>query len=90
MTTERISYMKNKSTQLASRSWPLGLKMVACLLSTLLFLYAVPTNVFAELIDAIDTATDSNDEQTTIEETESGKEGSCLYWKRWIFSNFAP
>ena len=70
--------MKNKSTQLASRSWPLGLKMVACLLSTLLFLYAVPTNVFAELIDAIDTATDSNDEQTTIEETESGKEGTVF------------
>ena len=70
--------MKNESAQLASRSWTLGLKMVACLLSTLLFLYAVPTNVFAELINAIDTATDSNDEQTAIEETEPGKEGTVF------------
>jgi hypothetical protein len=41
-------------------------------------LYAVPTNVFAELIEAIDTVTDSNDEQTTVEETESGKEGTVF------------
>ena len=61
--------MKNKSAQLASRSWTLALKMVACLLSTLLFLYAVPTNVFAELIDAIDGALENQAGEVTVEDT---------------------
>ena len=70
--------MKNQNTDRARHTWAPWLKAVAYLLSILLFLYAVPTNVFAELIEAIGTATDSNDGQTTIEETESGKEGTVF------------
>ena len=70
--------MKKHQDTKFKRAFSMRIKTVACLLSILLMLYAVPTNVFAELIEAIDTATDSNDEQTALEETEPGKEGTVF------------
>lgn len=70
--------MENNERTTAKRAFSMWIKTVACLLSILLMLYAVPTNVFAELIEAIDTATDSNDEQTAIEEAEPDKEGTVF------------
>ena len=70
--------MKKHQDTNFKRAFSVWIKTIACVLSLLLALYAVPTNVFAELIEAIDTVTDSNDEQTTVEETEPGKEGTVF------------
>lgn len=48
--------MKNSEHTRNKRSLSVWIKTVACLLSILLAIYAVPTNVFAELIEAADTA----------------------------------
>ena len=56
--------MKNESTRLVSRAWALWLKLLACLLSVLLVLYAVPANVYAELIETVESALDQDNEAT--------------------------
>ena len=56
--------MKNESTRLVSRAWALWLKLLACLLSVLLVLYAVPANVYAELIETVESALDQDNAAT--------------------------
>lgn len=61
--------MKNQNTDRARRTWAPWLKTVAYLLSILLFLYAVPTSVYAELIDSIDGALKNPADEVVVEDT---------------------
>lgn len=61
--------MKNQNTDRARHTWAPWLKAVAYLLSILLFLYAVPTSVYAELIDSIDGALKNPADEVVVEDT---------------------
>ena len=67
--TEGDFEMKNQNTDRARRTWAPWLKTVAYLLSILLFLYAVPTSVYAELIDSIDGALKNPADEVVVEDT---------------------
>lgn len=61
--------MENNKRFMTRRAFSMWLKNVACVLSILMMLYAVPTNVFAELIDAIDGAPENQADEVTVEDT---------------------
>ena len=46
--------MENKRQTMTKHAFTMWIKTVAYVLSILMMLYAVPTNVFAELTDAVD------------------------------------
>ncbi len=48
--------MKNKNEKTSSRTFTLWIKTLAYLLSILLILYAVPANIYAELIESVEVA----------------------------------
>ena len=51
--------MTNPKTSGHKSMFPVGVKVVAYVLAFLMTLYAVPTNVYAEIVDAVDSALDS-------------------------------
>ena len=57
--------MKTTSTRLVSRARAPWLKTLAYLLSVLLLLYAVPANVYAELIETVESSLDNESVDTT-------------------------
>ena len=61
--------MENNKRFMTRRAFSMWIKTVACVLSVLMMLYAVPTNVFAELIDAIDGALENQADEVVIEDT---------------------
>jgi hypothetical protein len=61
--------MENNKRFMTRRAFSMWIKTVACVLSILMMLYAVPTNVFAELIDAIDGALENQADEVTVEDT---------------------
>ena len=61
--------MENNKRFMTRRAFSMWIKTVACVLSILMMLYAVPTNVFAELIDAIDGATENKADKVITEDT---------------------
>ena len=61
--------MENSKRFMTRRAFSMWIKTVACVLSILMMLYAVPTNVFAELIDAIDGATENKADKVITEDT---------------------
>ena len=58
--------MKTTNTCLVSRAWAPWLKTLAYLLSVLLILYAVPANVYAELINTVESAITTNETVTDL------------------------
>ena len=68
--------MKNQNEHSVSRTFTLWIKTLAYLLSMLLIFYAVPANVYAELIETVESALDNTSEETIVEEVaeESAKE----------------
>ncbi|MBO5111334.1 MAG: RHS repeat-associated core domain-containing protein [Clostridia bacterium] len=60
--------MKNKNEKTSSRTFTLWIKTLAYLLSILLIFYAVPANVYAELIETVEAALDNASEETIVEE----------------------
>ena len=70
--------MKNKNEKTSSRTFTLWIKTLAYLLSILLIFYAVPANVYAELIETVETADIETAENTPdneiISETEETDE----------------
>ena len=60
--------MKNKNEKTSSRTFTLWIKTLAYLLSILLIFYAVPANVYAELIETVESALDNTSEETIVEE----------------------
>ena len=65
--------MKTTSTCLVSRAWAPWLKTLAYLLSVLLILYAVPANVYAELIETVESALDNESVEATDTSSETKK-----------------
>ena len=61
--------MKKHQDTKFKRAFSMWIKTVACVLSILMMLYAVPTNVFAELIDAIDGALENQADEVVAEDT---------------------
>ena len=61
--------MENNKRFMTRRAFSMWIKTVACVLSILMMLYAVPTNVFAELIDAIDGALENQADEVVVEDT---------------------
>ena len=61
--------MENNKRIMTRRAFSMWIKTVACVLSILMMLYAVPTNVFAELIDAIDGALENQADEVVVEDT---------------------
>lgn len=61
--------MENNKRFMTRRAFSMWIKTVACVLSILMMLYAVPTNVFAELIEAIDGAPENQADEVTVEDT---------------------
>ncbi|MBR7099289.1 MAG: RHS repeat protein, partial [Clostridia bacterium] len=64
--------MENNRNLLTKRSFSVWVKTVACILSILLVMYAVPTIVYAELIDAMESV-NTTDETVPVEEKEIEK-----------------
>ena len=64
--------MENHRNLLTKRSFSAWIKTVACILSILLVMYAVPTIVYAELIDAMESV-NTTDETVPVEEKEIEK-----------------
>jgi len=59
--------MKNDKRIKTRCAFSMWIKTVACVLSILIMLYAVPANVFAELIDVIDATLENQANEDTIE-----------------------
>ena len=66
--------MKTTSTCLVSRTWAPWLKTLAYLLSVLLILYAVPANVYAELVETVESALNSADAVTDIADNKNASD----------------
>ena len=66
--------MKNQNEHSVSRTFTLWIKTLAYLLSILLIFYAVPANVYAELIETVESALDNASEETIAEEVEEETE----------------
>ena len=62
--------MESHRNLLTKRSFSAWIKMVACILSILLVMYAVPTIVYAELIDALESSNSAED-AVSVEEKET-------------------
>ena len=60
--------MKNDKRIKTRCAFSMWIKTVACVLSILIMLYAVPANVFAELIDVIDATLENQANEDTIED----------------------
>ncbi len=76
--------MENKKEYSASRTFALWVKTLACLLSLLLVLYAVPTTVYAELIETLDLSSDDISEGTQ-EETDVGDDTQTVESEKAVF-----
>ena len=62
--------MENHRNLLTKRSFSAWIKTVACILSILLVMYAVPTIVYAELIDALE-SNNAAEDAVSVEEKET-------------------
>ena len=76
--------MENQKERSVSRTFALWVKTLACLLSLLLVLYAVPTTVYAELIETLDLSSDDISEGTQ-EETDVGDDTQTVESEKAVF-----